>query len=177
VVKVWCSLVQISVVVVWFNTAGTAIKAQQARPDPRVRSEIPVFADAIARGIEQSTTFRLLVEAISKTDGLVYVTEGKCGQGVRACLHMSVESAGPYRLLRVVVTSRRAPGCELTAAIGHELQHAFEALSDPRIRTGFGLSAYFHRIGPEGPRRFETPEAIEAGVTVMREVCNGLTNR
>ena len=84
---------------------------------------------------------------------------------------MSVEMAGSSRLLRILVTPRRAPGCELLTSIGHELQHALEALSNPNVRTGFGLSEYFHRIGPEGPRRFETVEAIEAGLAVAKEAC------
>jgi hypothetical protein len=84
---------------------------------------------------------------------------------------MSLELAGPNRLLRILVDPRRAPGCELIASIGHELQHALEALSNPSIRTSFGLSSFFHQIGPEGSRRFETPEAIQAGVAVAEEAC------
>jgi hypothetical protein len=151
--------------------SGSIAAARQKPRIPRVRSEHPDLAAAIARGIEQSKTFRSLIEAIEATDGLVYVLEGTCGQGVRACLHMSVELAGPYRLLRVLVNRRRAPGCELVGSIGHELRHAVEALSNPNIRTGFALSSYFHQIGPEGPRRFETPEAEAAGAAVAREVC------
>jgi hypothetical protein len=84
---------------------------------------------------------------------------------------MSVKLAGPYRLLRVVVEPRRAPGCELTASIGHELQHALEALRNPRIRTSSGLNAFFRDIRPQGPRRFETPEAVDVGVAVEKEAC------
>ena len=114
-----------------------------------------------------------LVHEIEATDGVVYVLEGRCGQGFRAFLHMSVEIAGPYRLLRIVVNPGRAPGCELMSSIGHELQHALEALRNPGIRTGFALSSFFRRIGPQGSaRRFETPEAIAAGVAVAREICN-----
>ena len=154
------------------TASGSMAGAEQTPRVPRVRSEHPDLAAAIARGIEQSKTFGGLVEAIEATDGLVYVLEGTCGQGVRACLHMSVELAGPYRLLRVLVNRRRAPGCELIGSIGHELQHVLEALSNPNIKTGFALSSYFHQIGPEGPRRFETPEAQAVGVTVAREVCS-----
>jgi hypothetical protein len=121
----------------------------------------------------ESPSFRRLVQEIEKTDGVVYVLEGRCGQGFRACLHMSVELAGPYRLMRVVVNPRRARGCELIGSIGHELQHALEALRNPGIRNGFELSSFFQRIGPEGSaRRFETPEAIAAGVAAEREVCD-----
>jgi hypothetical protein len=150
---------------------GTIASAQQIRRLPRVRSENPLLSATITRGPEQSPTFRRLIEAIDATDGLVYVLEGKCGQGVRACLHMSLELSGPNRLLRILVNPRRAPGCELMASIGHELQHALEALSNPNVRTSFGLSSFFHQIGPEGPRRFETPEAIQAGLDVAKEAC------
>ena len=146
--------------------------AHQGPAIPRVRAEDPLLSAAIARGAERSPTFRRLIEAIQATDGLVYVLEGRCGQGVRACLHMSLELSGKNRLLRILVNLRRAPGCELLGSIGHELQHALEALSNPNLMTSFGLSSFFHRIGPEGsPRRFETPEAIQAGVAVAREAC------
>ena len=137
----------------------------------RVRAENPLLADAIAQGVSRSATFRRLIEAIDATDGLVYVLDGRCGQGVRACLHMSLELSGGNRLLRIVVNPRRAPGCELLASIAHELQHALEALGNPNVRTAFGLSSFFHQIGPEGPRRFETPEAIQRGVDVGSEAC------
>jgi hypothetical protein len=150
---------------------GATPSADRA-PVTRVRSESPALADAIARGTTQSATFRRLVEDIDATDGLVYVLEGHCGEGVRACLHMSVDLAGQYRLLRVLVNPRRAPGCELIGSIGHELQHALEALRNSHNTTGFALSSFFHQIGSQGTHRFETPEAIAAGLAVEREVCN-----
>jgi hypothetical protein len=137
----------------------------------RVRWESPLIGRAIAEGWERSATFRSLIEAVDATDGVVYMLEGKCGQGVRACLHMSVELSGENRLLRIFVNPRRAPGCELVGSIGHELQHALEALGNPRIRSGFAMSSFFHQIGPEGPRRFETPEADRIGATVAKEAC------
>jgi hypothetical protein len=146
--------------------------ADQGPAIPRVRSENPLLSAAIVQGAKRSATFHRLIEAINATDGLVYVLEGRCGQGLRACLHMSLELSGKNRLLRIVVNPRRAPGCELIGSIGHELQHALEALSNPNIRTSFGLSSFFHQIGPEGPRRFETPEAIQVGLAVEKEACH-----
>jgi hypothetical protein len=137
----------------------------------RVRWESPVVGQAIAEGITRSPTFRQLIEAINNTDGLVYVLEGRCGQGVRACLHMSVELSGTNRLLRVFVNPRRSAGCELLGSIGHELQHAVEALSNPNVKTSARLSSFFHQLGPEGPRRFETADAIQAGLSVEKEAC------
>jgi hypothetical protein len=159
-----------ALVCLWIVADGMAA-AQGAASVPRVRAEDPRLSAAIARGVERSATFRRLIEAIAATDGLVYVLEGTCGQGVRACLHMSVEVAGANRLLRVLVNPRRAAGCELMASIGHELQHALEALSNPNIKTSFALSSYFRQIGPEGPRRFETEAATQAGLAVAKDVC------
>ena len=164
-----------AVILIAIVCLSPAIHGQPAAPQvpaiTRVRSENPLLSAAIVQGAERSTTFRRLIERIDATDGLVYVMEGKCGQGVRACLHMSLELSGTNRLLRILVNPRRAPGCELMGSIGHELQHALEALSNPNVRTSFGLSSFFHQIGPEGPRRFETPEAIHVGLAVEKEAC------
>jgi hypothetical protein len=53
---------------------------------PRVRSENPFIAAAITSAVERSLTFEQLLASIQGTDGLVYVEEGLCGHGVRACL-------------------------------------------------------------------------------------------
>jgi len=45
---------------------------------------------------DRSTTLRRLAAAIDVTDGIVYITEGRCGSGVHACLHLSVEIAGSF---------------------------------------------------------------------------------
>jgi hypothetical protein len=158
---------------VWSMPAG----AQQMPPVSRVRAEDPVIAAAIALGIERSTTFGRLIEAINATDGMVYVLEGKCGLGVRACLHLSLELSGANRLLRVFVTPSRAPGCELIGSIGHELQHAVEVLSNSRIRSNAELFSFFHRMRTETPVRFETAKAVETGLTVEKEACKRPTSR
>jgi hypothetical protein len=112
------------------------VTTQDTATVPRVRSHSARIVDAIARGVERSATFRGLVDTIDATDGLVFVEEGRCGHsGIRACLLLSVTIAGPHRLLRILVETNKAPGCELVEAIGHELQHAVEVLRDRHIRT------------------------------------------
>ena len=165
------TLAVILIALVCFSLTIYAAPAHQGTAISRVRAETPLLSAAIVQGAQRSTTFRRLIEAIDATDGLVYVLEGRCGQSVRACLHMSLELSGDNRLLRIVVNSRRAPGCELIASIGHELRHALEALSNPNVRTSFELSSFFHQLGPEGPRRFETPEATQVGLAVDKEAC------
>jgi hypothetical protein len=142
-----------------------------ARPS-RVRWESPVVAAAIRQGLERSRTFRDLVSAIDTTDGVVYVLEGQCGHGVRACLHMSIEISNGNRLLRVFVNPRRAPGCELVGSIGHELQHAIEVLNNPSIRSSAALSSFFSRMRHAGPRRFETVAAEQIGRDIDQEICD-----
>jgi len=137
---------------------------------PRVRSEDPVIAGAIATGLDQSAVFRRLVETIDASDGLVYIRKGTCN-GVYACLLMSVTISGPNRLLHVLVDSRKATGCRLVGSIGHELQHAIEALGEVSIRSDFAIFHFFLRIGPTGSGRFETQRAVRTGFAVEREAC------
>lgn len=151
---------------------GATIGAQQTPGIPRIRTTEPLIAAAIALGAERSTTFRRLTEAIGATDGLVYVEDGKCGDGtVRACLHMSLTVSGPNRLLHILVNPRRAPGCELTSSIAHELQHAWEVLTNPSVRSTPAMVSFLERIGPTGSGRFETTEAKRVGLAVEKEVC------
>jgi hypothetical protein len=60
----------------------------------------------------------------------------------------------------------------LIVSIGHELQHAVEALSNPNIKTSSALFFFFYLAGrPDGPRRFETEAATHVGLAVAKEAC------
>jgi len=137
----------------------------------RVRAQSDAIAAAIRESVERSSTFHALLTTIDATDGLVYVEEGRCGHSVRACLVLSVKIAGPSRLLRIKVDPRRRD-CQLTADIGHELQHAIEILRDPHVRDMPSAYSLFERIGPTGSERFETREALYAGDRIGDECRN-----
>jgi hypothetical protein len=137
---------------------------------PRVRSEDPALAAVIREATERSATFRRMIQTIDATDGLVYVEEGKCRHSVRACLLMFVRVAGPYRMLRIYVDTRKLAGNELMAAIGHELWHASETLSDRSVIDNKSILQFFHRIAPTGSERFETEEAMRTGLSVLEEL-------
>jgi hypothetical protein len=92
---------------------------------------------------------------------------------VRACLLLSVTVVGPNRLLRILVDLRKAPGCELVEAIGHELQHAVEVLHERRIKSDLQIHNFFDMLGRTRSERFETAKAMEAGLAVSREACRG----
>jgi hypothetical protein len=146
-----------------------------ATPIPRVRSNSPEIAAVIRGASDASETFRRLVATIDGTDGLVYVDDGKCGRGVSACLLLSVQVSGPFRVLRIMVDARRLD-CVLMAQIGHELQHAIELLSDPKVTDGVSAYFFLDRLAPGGPisdrDRFETAAAERAGLDVRREACS-----
>jgi hypothetical protein len=137
--------------------------------DRRVRSSHAGITALITQAIEQSATFRSLVETVNASDGFVYVEKGKCGHGVRACL-ANVVSAGKSRFLFVKVDVRQA-NWTLMASIGHELRHAVEVLSNPRVTNYSTMFFFYQREGIAGfSGAFETQAAVEAGDAVGAEV-------
>ena len=117
-------------------------------------------------------TFKELVATIDRSDGLVYIEEGKCGHSVRACLALTVTVAGPYRILRILIDPR-GPQRRLISSIGHELRHAVEVLGDPTIRSNAAVFHFALRQGPTARERFETTDAIQAGLDVCAELGAG----
>jgi hypothetical protein len=135
----------------------------------RVRGVGPRVAAVLIEAAVQSKTFRGLIEQISATDGIVYIVEGTCGHGVRACLTFTITSAGPNRVLRILI-DRDKTDREAMRSIGHELQHAVEVLSNPTVRSLGQMYQLYDRICNQCGDRFETNAAILAGDTVRDEV-------
>jgi hypothetical protein len=124
----------------------------------------------VAEGERRSRSFRALLAAIQGTDGIVYVVEGECGRGVRACLVMAIARPGPYRLLQVRLDARQRND-ETIAKLGHELRHAIEILQEPAIASGSEMYLFYKRFGTwVGDATFETPAAVAAGDAIRREL-------
>lgn len=157
-------------VVLVTNTLLPSAAAAQGTPVlPRVRSENPLIGQLLADAPAMSATFRDLVAAIDATNGIVYVQSGICGRGAKACLAHSLQLAGPHRILRVLINTRRdRPG--LIGAIGHELHHALEVLQDVNITTAQRMFFHFFGASTSMTNRFETSEAIDAGARIEDEV-------
>jgi hypothetical protein len=147
------------------------VAAEDTPTIPRVRTTNAAVRAAIEFGASHSPTFRNLLAKIDATDGIVYVDEGTCGHTVRACLLHLVTIAGPHRLLYIRVDPKKDAGCILVAKIGHELHHAIEALSSPKVRSNPDMVSLFQRIGPTGSDRLETRGAQRTGRDVQHEVC------
>jgi hypothetical protein len=123
----------------------------------------------IQQATERSATFRGLVEKIDASDSLVFVNEGHCGHGVRACF-VSVTSSQTSRYMFVLVDTRKADW-DLMRSIGHELRHTIEVIAQPGIRDNVAKYFFYGQIGTHGASGArETAAAIEAGNIVRSEV-------
>jgi hypothetical protein len=152
-----------------------AVGAAEAGHLTRVRSTSPRLAAIIEDACERSQTFRGLVATINASDGIVYVQEGQCGHGVRACF-TSVTAGGPHRFLWVRIDMARVDwntDWDLMGAIGHELRHVIEVLNDQTVRDDM-TRHLFYALKP-GSRSlgshhaFETDAAIVAGLEIRAE--------
>ena len=137
----------------------------------RVRSSDHLIADLIAQAERRSVTFKGLLIALASTNGIVHVESGQCGHGARACLQIWMQATGGKRYLRVLVDRKRADSdADLTGSVGHELQHAIEALSDVAVVDGTTLYNFFRRYAPTDNNRFETAAAINVGNAIRDEL-------
>lgn len=135
----------------------------------RLRPTTKRLAVLIEEARARSSTFRQLVASIEATDGMVFIDEGRCSRGVPACLLWQLTQAGRYRVLFVVIDTRR-PDIHLMASIGHELRHALEVLEDPSVRTTAAIERFYMRQLAAGSYIVETAAATAAGVDVLGEI-------
>ena len=134
----------------------------------RLRSVGGTLAAVMTEATVRSATFRQLAHAISQTDGIVYVEDGDCGHGVRACL-ATVTTAGANRIVRVRVDANTTEW-NLMGSIGHELQHAVEVLSSRSVSNTKALYLFYQRNAVRTGSVFETDAAVRAGNDVRAEV-------
>ena len=153
-------------------SAQTAPPADRQRMN-RVRADDPAIAALIAQASQRSTTFGVLVETVNATDGIVYVKEGICGRGARACITHQVIIAGPNRVLHILVDPHR-PDWDLMGALGHELRHAIEVLNAPTITSDAAMRSFYKQNGVELNGVLETRAAIATGADVRREIRQAL---
>ena len=141
----------------------------QVQGAPRVRGSSPAIVEAIEHAHKGSPTFRDLVAAINRTDGIVYVHHGQCGRNVLACLLLAVTRAGPNRILHIRVDPRRR-GKDLMVSIGHELTHAVELLNEPGVVDANTAHNFYQRSAAIDRYYFETQEAIDIELKIDKEL-------
>jgi hypothetical protein len=100
----------------------------------------------IGEGYERSASFRALVDAIHRTNGVVTVQFGMCANGrFRSCV-TNVAGDQRVRSIRIKVNTRSTDN-RLIATIAHELWHATEILAEPTATSGEQVLALYRRIG------------------------------
>jgi len=124
----------------------------------------------LAKGIEGSRTFKLLIDAIAQSDVVVYVDldafdERKVDGSLRF-----LGKGGGTRFLKVWLRSRRIDD-EMVVTLGHELQHALEVAGDPQVVSQATLAAFYARKGQsDKPARFETRAAQQVALRIRAEL-------
>ena len=151
------------------SAAADAMPGTPAISSTHVRSTNAALVALIEQAGRRSATFRGLVDTIEASDSIVFVEEGRCGHGVRACF-VSVTGTGSHRYMRVVVDTRKADW-DLMGSIGHELRHTIEVIDVPRIRDNASKHLFYLQVGTYGTSTArETQAAVDAGNTVRAEV-------
>ncbi len=84
---------------------------------------------------------------------------------------MWMETAAADRFLRIVIDRRkRDSDVDVMASMGHELQHAVEALSEAEVTNSRLLYNLFDRLATHDGGRFETLDALHVGDAVRDEL-------
>jgi len=148
---------------------GGALPVAPAVSSAHLRWDSPIVGAAIHDALDRSRTFRAMVAAINASDAYVVISVGHCGHGVRACF-VSVRTAGSNRYMFVHIDPARR-GCELMAAIGHELRHTLEVIAEPSVRSDDEKFFFYERTAMHlGSGERETLAARDAGNAVRSEI-------
>ena len=134
---------------------GAAQPAGGSGAPGRLRPADRKAAALLEAGVARSETFRLLVDAIERSDLVVYVETGV--MAVPGQLQFATATPGT-RYLRVSI---RVPGLEndLLSWLGHELRHATEIAAAPEVTDQVRLRTFYDRVGG----------SLRAGPTVIME--------
>ena len=147
--------------------SGQPGRGTSGESDSRVRAADAWAAELLEFGAARFVTFRRIVDAIERTDVIVYI-ETRPMRLAGALQLVAATAVGRY--LRICV---RAPGLESeqAAALAHELWHALEVGTMPEIRDQESLRRSYQRTGHGGrySNEVESASASLAETTVLGE--------
>jgi hypothetical protein len=153
-------------------TVLSAVLAVQDRPAHHVRSDDQKVRMLFDAGMSKSTMFRSLVDALDRSDVIVYIVPKTIRESLGGYVYSTVTIAGPYRLLRVALDTRGAE-CRLVSLLAHELQHAVEVSEEPTARGGQDVEALFERLSIKfgcNSNCYETQAAIDVELVVREQL-------
>ena len=141
-----------------------------------VRTSDPSAAQLFAAGMSRSSTFRTLVDALDKSDVIVYVDMKTRRQALGGYLAHNITVAGAYRYLHIAIDTQGARG-RLVPLLAHELQHAVEVAQDTTARDEATLERLFEglaiKFGCGGTTCSETQAAKDVEAAVIAELKAG----
>lgn len=151
----------------------SSVLAKEKQGDPHLRPQDDRVSAAIRDGSKRSATFKALVDRIEGSQVIVYVAvDPQIKSNLNGMLTWMTR-AGGFRYVRASISPALASD-QMIATVAHELQHAVEVIEDESVTDEKSLTALYRRIGKssgfEGPSRFETTAAQQAGYQVRREL-------
>jgi hypothetical protein len=150
-------------------TIGTA-SSPRLPEYPHVRTTDHRIRSLIEEAARRSVTFARLYSRLQETDIILFV-EPSSELKKTLCGRLVFITATP--LARYVRADIRADlaRTEMISTIAHEMQHALEIASAPRVRDQSALAGLYQHIGlGEYPRMFDTELAQEVARQVRREL-------
>jgi len=160
------------VLAMWMSVDSSAVPHTTFH---HVRSGEARLREAIADGYARSPTFRTLIDATESLPCIVYVASiVKLSQGMRGALLHQPVGRRDMPVLRVLVKANLSHD-EAIATIGHELQHAVEAMSGT-AGNEIQMAAVF--AGLDATRGYDVRKyETDAAVDVTRKVHDELRYR
>ena len=164
------------IIVCVFAFRAGVLLAAPANPPSRVRSTDATILELLREGRERSSTFSMLIDAVDRSRGIVYVEFGDCVFGrLHGCMLPFIAPTGGDRYLRIIVTpdKNRRNRDQLLALIGHELRHAIEVIEHEEVIDVATMELLYRRIGIPITGRvggYETSAARVAENAVLSEL-------
>jgi hypothetical protein len=146
---------------------GSVLDVRPADSVAHLRPEGSFERRVIVEGVCGSATFRSLVDAIQRSDVIVYVAMRWLGdRRLRGRLDFLTATAKD-RVLRAVFSFPLDRATRI-AVLGHELQHAVEVAGAPDIRTRGAFAAHYRAHGQ--PARIESGYDTDAARRVEVQI-------
>lgn len=155
---------------VWSQPRGGALASTPSVP--RLRPYDGRVAQVLLDGIQRSSTFRAITDALEQRDVIVYFEmQPALGRGLAGTM-IFLAATPSYRYVRVSLNPM-LPNEILIATLAHELQHALEVALDPSIVDEPTLEAYYRRHGIHmraHDNGWDSEAARQAGTDVRDEL-------
>ena len=158
---------------VWAVVCLGAVGVRAAPDDdlPRLRTLDRPLASLIQQGIEQSATFRRLVDGVQRSDLIVHIERhGRFRDGQSGSFQL-VSSRGGQRYVRIGL-STALNARELIVLLAHELQHANELADAPHVFDLHGMREFYCSIGEHSRFGDDTEVARQVTEQVSAELAS-----